>query len=399
LEQVLLGWQSQVLGPWQDQIVIVDGKKVRHAGVEIVNAADSQGRFLGSTVTARKSNEIPAPFKAGSNPLMADANDSMRSFTPNCRTCSTYETEKTRPKRMVFLEERTRVTAEARIAFLRMTTRNVKSRPLAESILGAFTLIELLVVIAIIAILASLLLPVLVSAKFKGQTAQCRNNLRQVGLALNLYLQEHAKFPLLATPISPSQPAGGKWYNDLAPYTTQGWTNNLFRCPNFKAAHFDGTNEEGRFYVSFGSYGYNVGSSDETDTYQYGIAGVFGPRATLTTTAIKEIEVKQPSDMIALGDAFSTLSQERGVILIGVEMLSRKMHNLGDIGKPGDGNRIINQRHARRSTVTFCDGHVESIKFGKLLLERDPAMLKRWHRDNEPHSDLFEPAATPQPTP
>jgi len=55
-----LGWQSQVLGPWQDQIVIVDGKKVRHAGVEIVNAADSQGRFLGSMVTARKSNEIPA---------------------------------------------------------------------------------------------------------------------------------------------------------------------------------------------------------------------------------------------------------------------------------------------------------------------------------------------------
>jgi len=94
-----LGWQSQVLGPWQDQIVIVDGKKVRHAGVEIVNAADSQGRFLGSTVTARKSNGIPAPFKAGSNPLMADANDSMRSFTPNCRACSTYETEKTRPER------------------------------------------------------------------------------------------------------------------------------------------------------------------------------------------------------------------------------------------------------------------------------------------------------------
>ena len=96
-DKVLLGWQSQVLGPWQDQIVIVDGKKVRHAGVEIVNAVDSQGRFLGSTVTARKSNGIP-PFKAGSNPLMADANDSMRSFTPNCRTCSTYETEKTRPR-------------------------------------------------------------------------------------------------------------------------------------------------------------------------------------------------------------------------------------------------------------------------------------------------------------
>jgi len=60
LEGVLLRWQNQVLGPWQDQIVIVDGKKVRHAGVEIVNAADSQGRFLGSLVTPSKTNEIPA---------------------------------------------------------------------------------------------------------------------------------------------------------------------------------------------------------------------------------------------------------------------------------------------------------------------------------------------------
>ena len=60
LERVLLRWQTQILGPPQDQIVIVDGKKVRHAGVEIVNAVDSQGRFLGSVVTPAKTNEIPA---------------------------------------------------------------------------------------------------------------------------------------------------------------------------------------------------------------------------------------------------------------------------------------------------------------------------------------------------
>ena len=60
LERVLLRWQAQILGPPQDQIVIVDGKKVRHAGVEIVNAVDSQGRFLGSVVTPSKTNEIPA---------------------------------------------------------------------------------------------------------------------------------------------------------------------------------------------------------------------------------------------------------------------------------------------------------------------------------------------------
>lgn len=59
-EQVLLRWQDQILGPRQDRLVIFDGKKVRHAGVEIVNAVDSQGRFLGSVITDSKSNEIPA---------------------------------------------------------------------------------------------------------------------------------------------------------------------------------------------------------------------------------------------------------------------------------------------------------------------------------------------------
>jgi hypothetical protein len=60
LERVLLRWQTQILGPPQDPIVIVDGKKVRHAGVEIVNAVDSQGRFLGSVVTPSKTNETCA---------------------------------------------------------------------------------------------------------------------------------------------------------------------------------------------------------------------------------------------------------------------------------------------------------------------------------------------------
>ncbi|MGH8336655.1 MAG: Druantia anti-phage system protein DruA, partial [Gammaproteobacteria bacterium] len=60
IEEALLRWQAQILGPPQDKIVIVDGKKVRHAGVEIVNAVDSQGRFLGSVLTQSKSNEIPA---------------------------------------------------------------------------------------------------------------------------------------------------------------------------------------------------------------------------------------------------------------------------------------------------------------------------------------------------
>lgn len=60
LERVLLRWQDQILGPAQDRIVILDGKKVRHGGLEIVNAVNGSGRFLGSVVTPSKTNEITA---------------------------------------------------------------------------------------------------------------------------------------------------------------------------------------------------------------------------------------------------------------------------------------------------------------------------------------------------
>jgi hypothetical protein len=60
VERVLLRWQDQILGPPQDRIVILDGKKVRHGGLEIVNAVTGNGRFLGSGVTPSKTNEITA---------------------------------------------------------------------------------------------------------------------------------------------------------------------------------------------------------------------------------------------------------------------------------------------------------------------------------------------------
>jgi prepilin-type N-terminal cleavage/methylation domain-containing protein/prepilin-type processing-associated H-X9-DG protein len=67
---------------------------------------------------------------------------------------------------------------------------------------SGFTLIELLVVIAIIAILASLLLPALVMAKVKAQTAQCTSNFKQMQVGWQLYNTDYSDF------LAPNSDAG-----------------------------------------------------------------------------------------------------------------------------------------------------------------------------------------------
>lgn len=252
-----------------------------------------------------------------------------------------------------------------------------------------FTLIELLVVIAIIAILAALLTVSVSRAKSSAQATKCASNLRQVGLALLMYVNDHSYYPLLSTKPNPAKPDGAKWYHDLAPYTASRWSNDLFRCPIFKEEPVDGRHEETFFYVSVGSYGYNVGSTDPTDAFQFGLGGTFAPQAKYVGKPIPESDVKAPSDMIAVADAFSTWPYQPLVIVQGFEMLSRKLHSEENFSRFPDGSKPVAHRHHGRINVTFADGHAESVKYQDLLLDLNPKFLKRWHSDNDPHLEFF----------
>jgi hypothetical protein len=79
LERVLLLWQEQLLGATPDPLVIVDGKTLRHAHVELVTAVNGAGRWLGTVAVKEKSSEIPAArqllgrMELGGKRVLADA--------------------------------------------------------------------------------------------------------------------------------------------------------------------------------------------------------------------------------------------------------------------------------------------------------------------------------------
>jgi prepilin-type N-terminal cleavage/methylation domain-containing protein len=93
-----------------------------------------------------------------------------------------------------------------------------------------FTLIELLVVIAIIAILIALLLPAVQQAREAARRTQCRNNLKQIGLALHNYLDSHTVFPPSYCVVpGVTTTVGGQWssFARILPYLDQANLQNL----------------------------------------------------------------------------------------------------------------------------------------------------------------------------
>lgn len=222
-------------------------------------------------------------------------------------------------------------------------------------------MVEALVVVAILGILFALLLPLLASARERARGLQCRNNLRQIGIALRVYLDDRHQYPpnlswvrcdAPETWICPSlKPDGGR-AADIRPSdyleNAVGSGSGLPRMPHLGVL------------------------SEAPDARPWSGDPAVGSRLA-DLHGRKDSEIVSPSEMLTVGELLRWVSQVTGP---------------GRIDAPfrWDMSQSIDFRHAGRADFVFGDNHVEGDIPTQLVGGSD-LVRRRWNYDHEAHNE------------
>lgn len=236
-----------------------------------------------------------------------------------------------------------------------------------KSLLHAFTLIELLVVIAVVAILVALLFPVLAHAREQARAASCLSNMKQLGLAIDLYLEDYdetfpmnrfpdANHPLRGCISAPGAPISAgmegssvNWKRVIAGYYKE---KQVLLCPSNGYAWSQGGDESNFAYQDAqrlpNSYAYNGAYFHEAAPACWSGEKLARPRYL--------VEIQTPANLILLLETRYSFP-DLGNIFI--------PQRVGDSKSAGPF-----QSHNGQCTWLFTDQHVRHLKLAATCADR-----------------------------